>query len=358
MILFLPLLALGIAYLAGRGQARAEAAAGATASGVALIGAVPARLAPAQAEPPSPLIVLDAFLRLGQVPPPAVIMCAIAQAELMGRDDVVEDIVRAFVLPVVRAAQAAPAMPMPMPMPMMQVPQQVPGLPGGDPWSGPAVPAMPTQGRPVPGPILDPSPWGASPTAPTPGSPGPRPIGRPEDVRVEVIQRDDASRAAAPQAQSSAGTITVSGRSCPIDGVDARKWEEFAARVAREQPTFSSPRHVGQFRQRRDRLAELGIDPASVGGSPQAQFDAFARDMGDAHHHAQESGLVAEYRGVTVEIPNQDGQRVPIEVTLSGVLGVIQAAGLEGAAEWLEKPADRVRFPQTTAAFCRTNGVF
>jgi hypothetical protein len=347
MIFLLPLL-IGVAYLAGRRAVPQVAQ-----PNLALVGASFDAGPPASAKPPCPLVVLDAFLRLGQVPPPPVIMCAIAQAELLGRVDLVEDIVRAFVLPVVRAAQAAPATPMPMP-PMMPMPESA------APWGGSLMP-MPSESRP--GQVPAPPPWAAPPaTPPIPGAPGsgsgPRPIGRPEDVRVEVIQRDEAPRSAAPRAQSSAGTITVSGRSCPIEGVDAQRWEEFAARVAREQPTFSSPRHVGQFRQRRDRLAELGIDPASVAESPQAQIDAFAQDMGDAHRHAQESGLVAEYRGMTVEIPNSDGQHVPIEVTLSGVLGVIQAAGLEGAAEWLEKPNDRVRFPQTTAAFRRTNGVF
>ena len=36
----------------------------------------------------------------------------------------------------------------------------------------------------------------------------------------------------------------------------------------------------------------------------------------------------------------------------------VQAAGLEGAAQWFERPADRERFPRTTLAFLRTNGVF
>ncbi len=84
--------------------------------------------------------------------------------------------------------------------------------------------------------------------------------------------------------------------------------------------------------------------------------------MRDAYGHADDSGLIAEYRGVVIEIPvpgvGAPAQPTPIEVTLSGVLGVIQAAGLEGAAGWLENPGDRTRFPHTTAAFLRTNGVF
>lgn len=156
---------------------------------------------------------------------------------------------------------------------------------------------------------------------------------------------------------SNAGTITVSGMSSPIGGVPNEAWSDFVARIAREQVTFTSPHHVGQFRQRRSRLAELGIDPGSVVGSPEAQASALCADMGDAYRHAVDSGLVAEYRGMAVEIP-ASGMAQPIEVTLSGVMGVIQAAGIEGAAGWLEDPEDRRRFPHTTQAFLRTNGVF
>jgi hypothetical protein len=152
-------------------------------------------------------------------------------------------------------------------------------------------------------------------------------------------------------------TITVSGRSSPIDGIPAEHWAEFACRVAREQPTFRSNHHVGQFRQRRSRLAELGIDPDSLVGSAVAQHAALDADMQDAYRHAVDSGLVAEYRGHTLEIPSEDAA-APVQVTLSGVLGVIQAAGLEGAVSWLSDPRDRQRFPGTTRAFLKTNGVF
>jgi hypothetical protein len=129
-------------------------------------------------------------------------------------------------------------------------------------------------------------------------------------------------------------------------------WDTFVGRVAREAPGFRGPRHVGQFRQRRDRLSELGIDPDSIVDLPDAQEDALARDMEDAYAHAKDGGL-ADHVNRELEIDG-DAHRV----TLSGVMGVIQAAGLEGACEWLERPADRTRFPHTTAAFKRTNGVF
>lgn len=45
-------------------------------------------------------------------------------------------------------------------------------------------------------------------------------------------------------------------------------------------------------------------------------------------------------------------------VTLSGLLAVLCVAGRKGLAGWLKRPDERVRFPNTTAAFRRGNGVF
>jgi len=145
--------------------------------------------------------------------------------------------------------------------------------------------------------------------------------------------------------------------SSPIAGVAPAAWLRFVGQVSREAPTFSGTQHVGRFRQRRDRLLELGIDPAKVIDSPDAQLAALDADMLDAYKHAQSSGLVDEYLGTKVEL-RAGAEARPTKVTLSGVLGVIQAAGLEGAVQWLEQPADRTRFPNTTQAFLRCNGVF
>lgn len=145
--------------------------------------------------------------------------------------------------------------------------------------------------------------------------------------------------------------------SSPIAGVAPAAWLRFVGQVSREAPTFSGAQHVGRFRQRRDRLLELGIDPAKVIDSPDAQLAALDADMLDAYKHAHSSGLVDEYLGTKVEL-RAGAEARPTKVTLSGVLGVIQAAGLEGAVQWLEQPADRTRFPNTTQAFLRCNGVF
>lgn len=139
----------------------------------------------------------------------------------------------------------------------------------------------------------------------------------------------------------------------PLPGVPDDAWREFVSRLSREAPTFSSSRHVGQFRQRRERLAELGIDPRAI-DSATAQRAALDADLADAHGHAEAGGLL-DHLGRAIKVP---GSEADVRISLSGVLGVIQCAGLEGAVGWLESPNDRRRFPHTTQAFLHTNGVF
>jgi hypothetical protein len=186
-------------------------------------------------------------------------------------------------------------------------------------------------------------------------APGPEPDIEAQRVLEELAHPE--RRAAKVEILGPALEPGVSGTSAssPIAGVDVRTWIAFVDRVAREAPTFASTHHVGRFRQRRDRLRELGIDPAAIIDSPEAQLDALDADMADAYRHARASGLVEHYLGTAVAV-SDDAQPMPI--TLSGVLGVIQAAGLEGAVQWLEEPSDRKRYPNTTLAFERCNGVF
>jgi len=141
----------------------------------------------------------------------------------------------------------------------------------------------------------------------------------------------------------------------PLAGVSDNAWREFVKRLAREAPTFSSERSVGQYRQRRERLAELGANPSALQGSAVAQREALDMDLADAHNHAAAGGLLAEHLGRVISVPGHEGEE---RITLSGILGVIQCAGLEGAVGWLEQPNDRKRFPHTTQVFLRTNGIF
>jgi hypothetical protein len=141
----------------------------------------------------------------------------------------------------------------------------------------------------------------------------------------------------------------------PIPGVPDASWRDFVVRLSRESPQFSSSRHVGQYRHRRERLAELGMDPSTIAGSAQAQRAALDADLADAHQHGVAGELFAQHLGRPITLPGRDGAET---ITLSGVLGVIQCAGLEGAVGWLERSNDRKRYPHTTQAFQHTNGVF
>jgi hypothetical protein len=141
----------------------------------------------------------------------------------------------------------------------------------------------------------------------------------------------------------------------PLPGVPDGAWLQFVSLLEREAPTFSSSRHVGRYRQRRERLAAFGVDPQALLGSAAAQRAALDADLTDAHHQAAAGGVLAEHLGRPIPIPGRVGTAA---ITLSGVLGVIQCAGLDGAVSWLERMNDRKRYPHTTQAFLRTNGVF
>jgi len=173
------------------------------------------------------------------------------------------------------------------------------------------------------------------------------PPGLPTEVAAQM-QEGPGFRDAADQARA-----TVPGS--PLGHVPDDAWRTFVVLLAREAPQFESSRHVGQYRQRRERLAELGVDPRAIHGSAAAQRAALDADLADAHRHAAEGGLLAEHLRRTIAVPGHDG---PTAITLSGLLGVIQCAGLDGAVGWLERPNDRKRYPHTTQAFLRTNGVF
>lgn len=363
-----------------------------------------------QLPPPGPISVLGEILRIGQVPPPKVVICAIAEAQAIGRPDLVSDIVRAFVAPVVYQHQltngrravlpyerGSCALAPPPSSPRAQADQRgTCELPGAPRAEAPAVPspdtlpsaaaaqlsarpateedllatlhsdpraflAMVSARRPT---VIDmPIEAPKSPSAPPPAAV----IGA--DIAVPSLD-PQASLPSMPtglpaevvaQMQQEAGLHSAADRTralapgSPLGGVSDDAWRQFVLRLEREAPTFSSSRHVGQYRQRRDRLTELGIDPNTIHGSASAQRAALDADLVDAHHHATAGGLISEHLGRAITLPGHDAAAT---ITLSGMLGVIQCAGLEGAVGWLERPNDRKRYPHTTRAFLHTNGVF
>ena len=362
---------------------------------------------------PGPISVLGEILRIGQAPSPTVILCAIAEAESIGRCDLASDIVRVFVAPVVHHAQqrgarlARPAYERgSCALPSAQRAQAdyqrgscaQPSSPraeadyqrgtcarSGSPREAAPAPAPPqmaarpatqeeilamlhvnpqtflamvSSGRPpmieVPIEVIQPAPpeplppQVIVPSMPTPSTvPAAQPTGLPSET---VAQMQEA--AGLPEA---ADRTRAMAPGSPLGGVPDGAWREFVMRLEREAPTFNSSRHVGQYRQHRERLAELGIDPRAIHGSAAAQRTALDADLADAHGHAAAGGLL-EHLGRPITVPGHEGSDE--KITLSGVLAVIQCAGLEGAVGWLERPSDRKRYPHTTQAFLRTNNLF
>ena len=382
---------------------------------------------------PGPISVLGEIIKVGRTPPPTVVLCAIAEAQAIGRDDLVSDIVNAFVAPVVAqrqrmraraargaqgygrgscaathspremadaqtyqparsclvvpppasvlrrdaapspstpvttqqassappaaapaaaaqaaAAPVAPASPTPQGSLTTVTDNDILALLDSDPArfmdlvsrSGGALPTLPTSvtvGSVVPTTL----PASSSSMGPPPSMETMQPTGLPPETVSRMQEAAERSRAIAPGS--------------PIPGIADGAWRDFVIRLERESPQFVSSRHVGQYRHRRERLAELGINPAMIQNSPEAQRQALDVDLADAHRHGIASELFAQHLGRPISLPGVDSSKT---ITLSGVLGVIQCAGLEGAAGWLERPNDRKRYPHTTQAFARTNGVF
>jgi hypothetical protein len=280
-----------------------------------------------RSRPPGPIAVFNACLRQNRRPPPIVVEFAIAEAQSIGDHQLASDIADVFgprkVIDVgdaratLSAVDAAidPASPVPMP----PMPQDGPGMIEA------GIMALGMIAAEV-----------APPDPPDPTDPMSDPIAT---ETPEMPAYDPSVNA-----------------SSPLPGVPDDGWRTLCGALAREAPAFTSNRHVGRYRQSRARLAQVGFDADAIVGVPEAQYEALVADLSDAHRHVIDSGMAQDHVGRAVAIPGLDGP--PIRVTLSGVLGVAQAAGLERAASWFDSKDDRRRFPHTTRAFLAANGAF
>lgn len=270
---------------------------------------------------PSALSVLAIYMRDSQDPPPLVVQTAIAEAQTMGQMDLVAQLLELFVIPVVRAhVEAGNAQP-----------------PDGEVTDAELVEEDGDDGQAEADDV-------AARRSPS-HTPPPSGEGNLDDL--------DSAGVDAMFAAESGDAITVAGRDvAPIEGVEPTKWQAFKAKLSREKPEFATERHVGKYRQRRERLRELGVDP-DRGFTADKQDRALERDLADSYAELKSAGDLGELAGKVIDV--DDGE---YPVTLSGVLGVVQVAGLEGAIAWFERPEDRKRFPNTTKMFLTTNGVF
>lgn len=351
---------------------------------------------------PGPITMLVGFMKQDRVPPAVVVQHAIAEAKQIGRHDLARDITKTFGDPRSRVIDVPPApqVSQPSPAPQAQMPasyadprdarqhdyererdrdrrwdrerdrererdyqrergerrfehrlereieidrdiiaaqaraaqaaQFAQAAPGVDPWTA-LDPELAQQMR-------DAGMYGGAPQTQAP-------------LPSDDLQ--DAANGGSPDVQDADASVSGS----PLPGISPQAWNTYRNALVREAPTFDSARHVGRYRQHKDRLRELGCDPAMLVSHPRAaelQEAALAMDAIDSAKHLAQSGTV-EHVGKAITLP---GEAAPRVITLSGLLGIAQVAGLEGAANWLENREDRKNFRHTTAGFVATNGVF
>jgi hypothetical protein len=296
----------GVFYAFERGQssgasaAQRQLAAPPHVGGVGRVGLAYAPAPNPNPRAPSPLAVFNACIKMRRTPPAIVVQCAIAEAQLLGCTELANKIAAVF---------------------------------------GPRRP------------IID-----------VPPAPPVSPIDHANEALKLVSVLETAPGAPqVPGIQIEAATSSVDDSiPSPIDGVPSGGWQALCGALAREAPTFATPKHVGMFRQNRARLEQLGIDPEKIAGQPAMQYEAHCADMVDAHQSIVDNGIADGFVGATVHVPHPTQPELgqDVEVTLSGVLGLAQVAGLEGAMGWLEDVGDRKRYPHTTRAFLATNGAF
>lgn len=339
----------GVLATSARSRAATVSAGGGVMPRVVQQHALAAPAAQQQARLPSPLEAMNGFLARGERVPAFVAQCAIAEATLQGNHELANQIavqLQPHVQPQANAQQSQQSQPQRSGGGLENAAIPYENADGGDdranrdpfvetPRFSEYAPMQQAQAQQVqqaprqqPMVFVPPAPFGAY---------------------------DDASMPAPNQGHGSyeADGIALPVPS-PIRGIDGEAWQAFAQRCAREAPTFATDKHVGQYRQSKARLRELGIDPVSLVGDPARQDDALAVEAIDALKHLDASGTLAAYVGQPISIPG-GGETT---VTLSGVLGVASSAGLEGTVSWLEKDRDRRRYPHTTQAFLLTNGAF
>lgn len=190
------------------------------------------------------------------------------------------------------------------------------------------------------------------------------------------------------KAKAKAPTVTVSGGgvfyASPFPGVSDDAWAYFVERMAvGDTKTISPQFKLGRFGYSMRRLCDLGLccNPRQTKyqgrtvwvaewmpglsqsvflSSPDLQYQTFLQDMTDGAAYLLASYYAPAGGADVIGAPGHDGK----PVTLSGLLAVAKLASPTGLAQWLIDAVDedgvheRKKFPATTDAYLRTNGIF
>lgn len=96
-----------------------------------------------------------------------------------------------------------------------------------------------------------------------------------------------------------------------------------------------------------DWLAPLQPGPQKFLSMPAFQYATFRR------------AVAADLAAIGSQMPQAVGTEIDgVKATPSGLLAVAKLAGVHGLKAWLEDPAVRAKFPQSSALFHKVNGIF
>jgi hypothetical protein len=123
----------------------------------------------------------------------------------------------------------------------------------------------------------------------------------------------------------------------PLPGVPFLPWIRFATVMK----NVGSPKYLGIWRLDPRRL---DIAPEDFPDDPREQYRLFASCVRAMYEQIRASKLM-RWLG-------KEG------TTMSGLIALVKQAGIKGAASWLAHKDERSRFPNTTDAYRRANGIF
>lgn len=169
-------------------------------------------------------------------------------------------------------------------------------------------------------------------------------------VITNAFQTQSPRQESPQQAQPQTDIPAPTPRTSPLDGVTDDEWSQLVEALRVQKPEFATDNHLGAYYHSRDRLDQLGIDGKTL-DTEAAQYQALATDL--AAYKLSERNLINDMCGDMVSV---QGQQHP--VTMSGVLGLLKAAGPKHAKSWFKSETDRLSHPHTTETFLKTNGIF
>jgi len=166
----------------------------------------------------------------------------------------------------------------------------------------------------------------------------------------EMFPQEDQEDETKEEDEASPDVIGKSSLSSPFDGIPDQAWSDFVGKLATEKEDYKGPRHIGKYHHSLSRLEQLGIKAEEL-ASGDKQYEALVTDLKSSKELAGD--VIHEHLAHPIKVSGEEHV-----ITLSGIMGLLKAAGPQKARSWLTNEEDRERFPHTTKMFLETNGVF